>query len=481
MHPFLDNGLTSDHAYQSLCIYFSEQHVKPQIKAIDDLRPIHVATWNLQDLCIGRSDRRRFSNNPFNYNEDFDAYRYRKQQQIDKIAAYLRLEDIIFLQEVDFLFHDAPVFYDVNPQLIQIQQELATLFHQKLAENNFGIIISPHSFVRGFGTQKLVTLFDQEKFIFQNSAPVFLTEMPFGYSLHRGLELILQEGKTGRLVIATNVHLKYGESPVPAIQSYQDSYRDHLTIIGGDTNHVDADMLNLALGGYSHATNFSMDEDGHLTTFHKDRLEAAELPKSYDRIFVKSSPELECHFTINAERCEMVEIFGEQPRIFPVDQLSQVIREFAESALAYSLDRVRDNPGRLYPSEPNLVTESCQFPGASPVYYTPQPERAAYLTPMHPVFFHPFPVAPVEFYSPQPQKRDKLIANLATTSQGDIKSSIKTSEKEEKKALRIASIFRPAKESPKSKRKSKNPIEQQLSLSTTEGNQVKQPALPSSI
>lgn len=367
MHPFLDNGLTSDHAYQSVAIHFANVPDVFHVKAPSNLRTIHVATWNLQDLCVARSYKRAFSNNPFHYHENFYAYRYRKKKQIEKITSYLGAEDIIFLQEADFLFHDAPTYYEVDPKLIAIQQDLARLFHQKLADNNFGIMLSEQAFISGFPTQKLVTLFDRRKFIVQHSNSVFLTEMSPGRFLYRGLELILQERETGRFIITANVHLKYGESPVQAIKAYQERYNEHATIIGGDTNHVDLEMLDLAFGDYRHATNFSADDNGYLTTLHGNAAPPSGLPKSYDRIFVKPWRDTESFFSLNTQRSEIVEIVDGYPRIFSVESASQMIGDCADTnstVSVYSADSIADHPAH---SDSQL----------SAYYRSPRPHRAA--------------------------------------------------------------------------------------------------------
>lgn len=358
MHPFLDKGLTSDHAYQSICIFSKNVDAKPPAdgETISQDKRIDVATWNLQDLCTASSEKRRFSNNPFNYTENLWGYRERKELQIEKILSYLGSDDIIFLQEIDFLFCNAGSFYVVNPELNMMQQELTARLLQGVAEKNFGIIISPHNFIRGCGTQKLVTLFDKSKFTLLDSDPVFLTEMGGGYFMHRGLEARLQEIETGHVLIATNVHLKYGESPVDAILAYQSMHSEHLCIIGGDTNHVDEQMLALASGGYNYATNFSCDVNGYLTTIHEGIEMGPGLKKSYDRFFVTPSTDTPIKCVINEDRSEMVGLVRNYP------MMNTLVRQRYLSAL-------------------NLVQTQGLFSTtmAVPFFYSPPPPKKVVL------------------------------------------------------------------------------------------------------
>lgn len=379
MNPFLSNGLTSDHGYQSIRI--SEQ-MEPlsRIVPLESRRhlPLNVATWNLQDFCLAANHRRAFANNPFDYTENPDEYKIRKEQQIDKIMTYLLMEDIIFLQEADFLFHSYKP-YVVNPELNFIQQQLAAQFMQCVADHNFEVIMSPQNFVRGYGSQKLVTLFNKNKLKLHSSDSVLLTEMG-GYSMYRGLEVVLMDTVTNDPVIATNMHLKYGESPVGAIQDYQTMHKDHLCILGGDTNHVDEWMLALALGEYTYATNFSRDKQGHLTTVHEATELTYQREKSYDRFFATPSLGAKIDFGMNADRSEIVKVIDSYPMMYLVEQAEVAVSEALDFSVAASFHS-SDMPSERVESfsEPSLVPRSMSAlaGGTSPRFYSPQLERAS--------------------------------------------------------------------------------------------------------
>lgn len=381
MNPFFSNGITSDHVYQSMGI--DEQQIDSPSRTVPpEARrhlPINVATWNLQDFCFSADYKRPFSNNPFDYTENPAEYKIRKEQQIDKIMTYLLMEDIIFLQEADFLFHSYKT-YPADSELHVIQQQLAAKFLQGLTDHNFEVIMSPQNFVRGYASQKLVTLFNRNKLKLHSSDSVLLTEMG-GYSMYRGLEAVLMDTVTNDRVIATNMHLKYGESPVRAIQDYQAMHKDHLCILGGDTNHVDEAMLELALGKYTYATNFSRDKQGHLTTIHENSESTHRREKSYDRFFATPSPGAKINCEMNTNRSGRVRIIdGRHPMIDLVEQAAvDASEDFNFSVVASFLST--DMPSeRVHSfSEPSLVPRSMSALAGdtSARFYSPQLERAS--------------------------------------------------------------------------------------------------------
>lgn len=272
----------SDHAYQSM--NFQALNPIHGIKEID----LNVGSWNLQDKCKSKSNGRAYANNPYNVDESDDAYYDRKRKQIEKIANKIEQgEDIIFLQECDFL-----LFPDSHP--------LKLAFKTMLQSHDCDFVLTTIP-TDGLSQQPLATIYNKKKLSLDNSNSkgVFPTKpakppnaRPQQY---RGFETVFTlKDHPSTKVVATNVHLVYGEEYKSEIEQYQKQKEKEgvLCVIGGDTNNVQNLNLNTALGDWNIPTNFHREGES-LTTIHEVLIDGKPAIKAYDRFF--ANPPRDCY------------------------------------------------------------------------------------------------------------------------------------------------------------------------------------------
>lgn len=343
--------LLSDHAYQSM--QFNLLGSEPDSSPV---RTFHAGTWNLLNNCysthsnlrrmqtylkrLGQhmerkssellqaddSNRTRrqqkydkakrqylsaqtrlqsyqpFSNNPFDVDESLENYVLRKEAQIAKLIGNIcsgKPEDIICLQEVDFLTNIAPA--RGQPSLLYIEQEkLKNRLIEQLTGLGYSLTTTNDMPALADSTQqKMATIFNNRRLTLLSSQGVLPTrpESSSGKVQYRGFETSFQVNGSDDLMIVTNLHLTYGKNYNQEIEAYQKSMEERgvFHIMAGDTNNIQGEHLKTALGSWHSATNFDGQRVGDsivLTTTHqKIRLDTSlgdNPQKAYDRFFVSA-------------------------------------------------------------------------------------------------------------------------------------------------------------------------------------------------
>lgn len=288
---FNSTDLLSDHAYQSILVQEMDFYSQTEVYKLA------AGSYNMQDLCISLAENTKrgkpFANSPFtDYDEPLNKYKARKMAQISFIIDMIHKgEEVVFLQEVDFLIKSR------NPQEDAVRQELRDTLNQALKDVNCAIAITPVS-TKGVANQKMATVYRSDKFQVQSAQGVFPTDITSKFRQNRGFELLLQEierdrqgriilKRKGKTIVATNLHLAYGKDYGDVIYDYQleQCHQGRLCVLGGDTNNIQNENLKTALGDWHHATNFSRDPSTRqLTTQH-----APKQQKAYDRLFAGPS------------------------------------------------------------------------------------------------------------------------------------------------------------------------------------------------
>lgn len=282
---FDSQNVLSDHAYQSTC-FEDRDYNNPERTSI-----FQVGSYNTQDKCVSiktnqkKDPSRSFANSPFiNYDEKKQDYIARKKAQIDFIIEMIKAgEDIIFLQEIDFLTRNESYFQDLRNTLMT-----------KLAAQGYNIAISNPTNPDGTRNQPMATIYKNTRFDFCSSQGVFSTEFAFAgqnpYNVNRGFEVVLYDKTAKKEIVATNLHLKYGHDYGDAIYQYQlqQVRNGRFCVLGGDTNNIQNENLKTALGDWNLPTNFTLDKsNGELTTLHSTGERTTQ--KAYDRFFASSS------------------------------------------------------------------------------------------------------------------------------------------------------------------------------------------------
>ena len=293
----------SDHAYQSMNFQVKDPTSRQSVYSVC------AGSWNIQDRCLSTAmNPRGYHNNPFDHDElDDNEYKLRKEAQISKIEEKIQNggDDIVFLQEIDFL--------TAGGQLnVYLQKRLKAT----LAANGYGMVISAKPNPGDIAQQRMATIYNKTKLKLVHLLPdaprgVLPTNITPTFTQYRGFETtftILESGLMhGKKLVATNLHLKFGVDYMSAIEQYQKEMErnDVLHIMGGDTNNVQNEHLNTALGDWNFATNFSDTNEipPTLTVVHSDHMK-----KAYDNFFVVPP---QAHYVTAqtvGKRCEYVEI-----------------------------------------------------------------------------------------------------------------------------------------------------------------------------
>jgi hypothetical protein len=264
----------SDHAYQSTTF----QNINPGNDQVQT--ELNIGSWNLQDICRSKATQGSHANNPWDADEDRPNYEARKRKQIEKIEAKIKKggDDIVFLQEIDFLLGTA------NKQL---QNEFKTM----LQRNGFELALSQKPGDPKFSQQPMATIYNAQKLQLQTAKGVLPAPPDArGVQKYRGYKTTfrLKEAPFSTIV-ATNLHLLYGHNYKSEIEDHQKKQERTgvLSIMGGDTNNVQNENINTALGNWHIPTNISRDHNtGQLTTSHTDPVNpASSKQKAYDRFF----------------------------------------------------------------------------------------------------------------------------------------------------------------------------------------------------
>ncbi|KTD52843.1 hypothetical protein [Legionella quateirensis] len=266
----------SDHAYQSTeFLSINPEDNSVQIK-------LHVGTWNIQDKCFSKANHvtQAYANNPYDADETQANYAMRKRAQFNKIEANIANggDDIVFLQEVDFLF---------GKQNLELKNE----FQQMLKRHGYELVFTQRPSDPNHTQQPMAMIYNRNKLQLDSSKGVFPAPPDaHGKQKYRGYEttFTLKDG-SNRKVVATNLHLLYGHDYKNEIEDYQRTMEQKgvLSIMGGDTNNVQNSNLNTALGDWSVSTNIARDpQTNQLTTAHSDPGKPGQrIQKAYDRFF----------------------------------------------------------------------------------------------------------------------------------------------------------------------------------------------------
>ena len=266
----------SDHAYQSTEFL----SIKPEDNSVQI--KLNVGTWNLQDKCFSKANHvtQAYANNPYDADETQANYAARKRAQFNKIEANISNggDDIVFLQEVDFLF---------GKQNLELKKE----FQQMLKRHGYELVFTERPNDPNRTQQPMAMIYNTKKLQLNSSQGVFPAPPDSnGKQKYRGYEttFTLKDG-SNRKVVATNLHLLYGHDYKNEIEEYQQTMeqRGVFSIMGGDTNNVQNSNLNTALGDWSASTNISHDpQTNQLTTAHSDPGKPGQrIQKAYDRFF----------------------------------------------------------------------------------------------------------------------------------------------------------------------------------------------------
>ncbi len=213
---------TSDHTYQITKVESYSKAGQPLI--------LTGMTWNMLNQCHSKSDKYKFSNNPFNLDELDVGYVQRKKQQLRFLYKEIRSKrlDFIVLQEVDIFTHKSLLDFVIE-FLIQI--------HSK----NWGTV---HSTQSDDLNMPLLMLYDKSKLEFVSKRAIFPRD---GDNKKCALEATFMDISTGSEVCIVNMHLDYNTDHSAEIFEYQQRQiaADKFTVIGGDANHKDR-YYNLA-------------------------------------------------------------------------------------------------------------------------------------------------------------------------------------------------------------------------------------------
>lgn len=291
----------SDHAYQSALITTTNLQTKVELR-------LSVGSWNLLDRGFSKitHTRQEFSNNPFDADETLENYEKRKRTQFNKIEQNIRKhpeedgDDIVFLQEVDFL-------------LAGKHPALAKLFKDMLDTYDFGLVVTEPSKAPFYAQQPMALIYNKKRLLLHDEGQgVFPAPADIrGAIKYRGYESIFTEQESNQQIVLTNIHLLYGHDYSLEMQRYRmvKEIDGFLNIIGGDTNGTQRLGLATLLGDEDIATNFSKDPfTGALTTEQIDPTDPQRyIPKAYDRLF--GIPPLTCSLAAHpTSRREQVSI-----------------------------------------------------------------------------------------------------------------------------------------------------------------------------
>lgn len=310
----------SDHAYQSIQF----QVIDP--KTTTEKTTLCVGSWNLlnkghskqSNFNFKKDPEKAYTNNPYNIDESEYNYIKRKQQEIKLIEEKIQAgDDIVFLQEIDFLLTWPK---DTSPTIMGLKKE----FELMLSKHGYGLILTTPP-----QQQPLATIYNKNKLDLDSEDRVFLSKT----KQYRGYESTFTLKSTGQKVVATNLHLLYGEDYKKQIEDYQKDKEaeDVFCIMGGDTNNVQDLNLNTGLSKKTAATNFSMDEDNiengkeekvddknKLTLAHKDPDNPEKLHvKSYDQFFVVP-PKAHYVRATPTDRCTEVILENDAAKFIPL-------------------------------------------------------------------------------------------------------------------------------------------------------------------
>ncbi len=262
----------SDHAYQSTLF----EAVNPKSDKTETF--LFVGTWNMQDKCHSKASHatQAFANNPYDEDESKEHFDIRKREQFKKIEQNIANggDDIVFLQEIDFLIRKE-------------HQALKAEFEAMLKKHGYRLTLTPNS----PNQQSMALIFNNKKLKPVASQGVFPEPSKQKY---RGYETTFTHRQTGQTIVATNLHLLYGRDYKTEIEDYQRmfetsaNHHGRFLIMGGDTNNIQNANLNTALGDWRKATNFSRDPNTQqLTTQHNTD---STKQKAYDRFFAVPPP-----------------------------------------------------------------------------------------------------------------------------------------------------------------------------------------------
>jgi hypothetical protein len=291
----------SDHAYQSIIIDVMDPQNHAPIYAIS------TGTWNLQDCCHSKAKHKSqaFHNNPFDYDEPEDTFYKRKIAQILKLEIKIRAgDDIIFLQEVDFL---TSAGIARNPGIFEF-------FCDMLRRNDYALVIGQSRPPRDVRFQQpLATIYNRKRLALlqYDTDHDFRSVFKSDKYQFRGMETafrILDLGPLhGKTLMATNLHLKFGVDYRKDIEDYQQYMEglDVLHVMGGDTNNVQNQGIINAIGDQSFATNFTSTEETppRLTIAHPTGVN-----KAYDNFFIVPFNQYYITAKFCPQRSEIVEI-----------------------------------------------------------------------------------------------------------------------------------------------------------------------------
>ncbi len=283
-NQFKSGEWLSDHAYQSK--KFCDVSEAPgQAKQSFEL---NVASYNLQNLCFSKSGDKSHANSPFpDYDESTEEYKKRKKSQIDQIVEKLKIgEDILCLQEVDFLIPSRPK----SKTKVKLSEYLCS----ELSKIGYAIELTPKG-ADGSANQKMAIIYNSKRFdVVQASQKGVLPFTSGTNTQNRGFEVTFQDKKTQKNVIITNLHLIYDHNYHPELENYQKSKKGTMHVMFGDCNNVQGEFLKTAIGDWNSATNVSLNKQGQLTTEHKK--EGGHVwHKAFDLSF--ASPSTGCYVT----------------------------------------------------------------------------------------------------------------------------------------------------------------------------------------
>jgi len=202
---------TSDHTYQKTTVESYSANGYPLV--------LIGMTWNTLNECHSKSDKYKFSNNPFDLDEI--GYEQRKRAQLKFLSREMQSKslDFIVLQEVDIFTGELPKFVED--------------FLMKLHSNNWGTV---HSKPLDDLNMPLLTLYSKSKLEFVSQRAIFPRDSD---GKKCALEATFIYENTGETVCIVNMHLDYETDHSDAILSYQQDQivAGKFTVIGGDVNH----------------------------------------------------------------------------------------------------------------------------------------------------------------------------------------------------------------------------------------------------
>lgn len=295
----------------------SDQKYPQLFKAFTDAKKRH------QDAQEKLNQYTAFSNNPYDIDESLDDYKRRKEAQINQLIKNIRTthgDDIVCLQEVDFLTTKTTT---KPSDIYLLQQRLKSKLISELSRHGYSLVTSNGYETTDTTQQKMALLYNSEKYQLNSGKGVLPTipSTPADKTQFRGLELSFTSRASGTELVITNLHLTYAKDYRDELEVYQNSMKQRgvLNIMAGDTNNIQCEHLNTALGDWHAATNFEGTLDPNtnkitLTTTHQTMSGShlrKHLQKAYDRFFIsapqnhyvtaKSNNERNEQFTIGAD------------------------------------------------------------------------------------------------------------------------------------------------------------------------------------